>query len=49
MKKDLQKNIYNTLFELLLESGRPVTEQMIGERLGVSRTARETGIEKPGK
>ncbi len=38
MKKELKKKIHDTLFELLLGSERPVTEQMIGDLLGISRT-----------
>ena len=38
MQKNLQKEIQNILFELLMSPVRPITEKMIGERLGISRT-----------
>ncbi len=38
MQKNIQKEIHNILFELLMGSVRPITEEMIGERLGISRT-----------
>jgi len=36
--KKLHKEIQNILFELLRGPIRPITEEMIGERLGISRT-----------
>ncbi|MBL7005491.1 MAG: GntR family transcriptional regulator [Spirochaetia bacterium] len=38
MPKNLQKEIQNILFELLRGPIRPITEEMIGKRLGISRT-----------